>query len=263
MDSHVHLHGCFQIVEFLSAALANMGLSRSSDASRVIGVLCLTDSPGPNALARLGETVAGGQVGEWLPDSTRESESLILRRGTRRLLVIAGRQIATRERLEVLAIGTEHAFPHVRSLRDTVSESLDVGAVPIVPGGFGQWWFDRGKKVRQLFDSRVGERAFLGDSGNRTPLLGEPKLLQWARTRGVIVLAGSDPLPFRSQISRVGSYGFCLDGELSGDRPAVAIKARLNELRAQPATFGRLTRPMAFLGSQLRMQANLLGARFR
>jgi len=56
---------------------------------------------------------------------------------------------------------------------------------------------------------------------------------------GVWVLPGSDPLPFRSQETRAGRYGFVLPERLDLNRPAAQIRRFLLECSEQPAIFGR------------------------
>ena len=70
----------------------------------------------------------------------------------------------------------------------------------------------------------------------------------------MLILPGSDPLPLAGEIERIGRYGFVLRLKLDLDRPARALKAHLEGLERQPASFGRLQSPGRFLAAQLSLR---------
>jgi hypothetical protein len=263
VDAHVHLHSCFEPAAFLAAAAANFrgaaaGLGIPQDTP---GYLLLADSGEEQGLARLRASLGGGggrggaaRPDGWTVHDTAESCAVLARyAGQVRLLVIAGQQVSTREGLEVLALLTGARLPDGLALRSAIGAARDVGAVPVVPWGFGKWTLGRGRAVAAVLRSHTGP-LFLGDNGGRPRGLPIPRLLGEARRSGVLVLPGSDPLPFPDHEGRAGSFGFMADLAPDPGAPAAGLREWLLGLRVQPRTYGRARRPDRFLGDQVRMQ---------
>ncbi|MGH7629351.1 MAG: hypothetical protein ACREOF_08160 [Gemmatimonadales bacterium] len=255
VDSHVHFHRCFDPTRFLSAALANLraAAAESGVPGPVAGFLMLTESAGESAFRRF-------QAGALVPDQpwklrpTGEERSLVAGSDTPDVVtLVAGRQIVTRDRLEVLALGTLDELPDGLPFGETVARVKKSGAVAVIPWGFGKWWFRRGRLVGELVRTK-GDTLFLGDNGGRLRYAPRPRLFADAARHGVYVLPGSDPLPFPSQNTRAGSFGCFIEGPLNDDRPAESLLALLGELTHQPRAFGRAEGLTRFAVSQIRMQ---------
>jgi hypothetical protein len=197
--------------------------------------------------------------GRWTLAATAEGCSIhAYHDGEKKLIIVAGRQIVTAERLEVLALGCDREFPDRRPVRDTLAAVRDSGAIPVLPWGFGKWWFGRGKTVVALIESEARHGLFLGDNGGRLQVGPRPKPFALAESMGVYTLPGSDPLPLPREARRAGGYGFRLDVAIDPDRPAQSIKDGLRDCSSQPPVFGR----RATLSTFLRNQASLrLGGR--
>jgi hypothetical protein len=214
--------------------------------------LCLVEGTAEQALDRFRRADTGEA---WVVTATSEAESLTARgREGEELLLIGGRQIVTREGLEVLAIGRRCPVPDGREIREVIAAIRADGATPVVPWGFGKWAFGRGRLVGELLEEEKSPGLFLGDNGGRAAALPPSRLFELAAARGIWTLPGSDPLPFGSQQERVGTYGCFIAGSLDSGRPAGSLLERLGELQEQPPTFGRLQPLTAFLGVQARMQ---------
>jgi hypothetical protein len=238
VDAHVHFHHCFDRDSFLDAALANF--RRGAEELRIggpfLGCLLLGEMTGERALQRL----RSGEAGTWSFEPTAEPSSLIARRSPdgERLLVIAGRQVHTREGLEILALLSTEEFPDGLPFRDALARVRWSGAVPVLPWGFGKWWFYRGALIEGLLRRSEPKCLFLGDNGGRPAMGGAPTLLREAGKRGVAVLPGSDPLPLPEHAGRAGSYGFLVRDGVEEGRPAAALRHWLRDLAEQPPTFG-------------------------
>jgi len=256
VDAHVHLHDTFDVAELLDrAAEQRDGAARQLGLSaEVPGTLMLTESEGVAAFTRLTSQV-GGRVGRWSVERTEDAEALRLRTESAAPLgVVAGRQVVTAERLEVLALGTLATFADGEPIRSVIEQVRAASALAVIPWGFGKWTGRRRKVVESLLDAPDASRLFFGDNGGRLGIGPEPALFGVARRQGIPILPGSDPLPFADQVGRVLGYGFVLDADVTGDRPATAIKRRLQADRSQPPVFGRRTALPDFVRCQLAMQ---------
>jgi hypothetical protein len=235
----VHVHPAFDEERFLSAACEN--LSRHGEG---VPVLLLAEMAGANVFARWRSGNA-----PWEVTLTDEPHSLFLRKHSTlnlqpsTLLVVAGRQIITAERIEVLALLTARQFPDGKPLEQTVQEVEEASAIPVLPWGVGKWLGRRGREVAALTARR---RVFLGDNAGRP--LGWPAPGLFSEQR---VLPGTDPLRLRSQERVVGTYGFVLSCMLDRARPARSIREALQRLKAGPSVVGRRTGPVGFLRQQL------------
>jgi hypothetical protein len=255
VDAHVHFHECFDAHRFLDAAARNirrasldLGLS-----SETRGVLMFADPRGMNSFKRLTECAPDAERTVWRFVSTSEKCSLIARRDSSELVLVAGRQIATRERLEVLALGTTRSFPDGLGLMGTLRTVLEGRALAVVPWGFGKWWGRRGRLVQAVIQSPEYREIFLADNGGRPRVGLRSRLLRLAKRIGINILPGTDPLPFLSEECRTGSFGFVLAQELDMNRPTSALKRGLMGLDSQPRVFGRRSSQLAFVRNQARL----------
>jgi hypothetical protein len=230
IDGHVHIHDSYNEARFLAAAHAN--LSRHGEGMPTV---LLAEMAGQQVFARW----RGGNA-HWPVACTREPSSLVL---GGRLLVIAGRQIITAERIEVLAIVCIENIPSGLTLDTTIAAVIDAGAVPILPWGVGKWSGERGRFVAK---AAAHQRVLLGDNAGRPFGLPRPALF-----KQYVVLPGTDPLRLTSEQERVGTYGFILEGQFDCERPAAGIVNALQQLTQSPASFGRRVGPLGFLQQQL------------
>jgi hypothetical protein len=252
VDAHVHFHGVYDVDRFFDGAVDNF-----RDAARELGlgadtpgVLMLTESAGDDAFGRW----ASGEHGRsWELEPTVEPRSLVARRHDGAgVTVVAGRQVQVAEGVEVLVLGTLERPADGAPARSLLAELRGGAAVPVVPWGFGKWWRRRGRFVRELFEGE--EELLLADTGGRPRLSSYPALLGHARSGSRPVLAGSDPLPFRRDERRAGSFGFELPAAFDPARPAASIVTALGALSETPRRYGRLAGLGAFCRDQLAMQ---------
>lgn len=262
VDGHVHIYDCFPLESFLDAAVLNFrsAAARGDGSEGVYGFLLLTETATDHAFRRL--AAHGGSAGRWSIRPASDGISLLADSGRGdRLVLVAGRQIRTVERLEVLALGVDREFRDGVAADAAIREALAAGALPVIPWGFGKWSSGRGRIVAGLLQSSLSDRLFVGDSGGRPRGMPEPSLLRAARTRNVPVLAGSDPLPLSWQAARVASYGFRVPGNPDPASPGRWLVEALQRSRFQPPLFGRLTGWISFCRGQTAMQARKLRPR--
>lgn len=268
VDGHVHFHECFDIVRFVEGAVHNFKIAAMQCSMNTdwIGCLLLADTAGQDTLGLFKRTTQRTLGESWTFRATGEDGSLLACCENQvRLVMIAGRQIVTSEGVEVLALGCNVEVADGQPFRDTLQDLLHIGAIAVMPWGFGKWWFQRGRLVAKMLQSHVSRHAqpcglFLGDNGGRLRTLPRPRLFGRAEKDHVYILPGSDPLPFASHERRAGSYGFAFSSQLDHSRPAEKIIQLLRDIDEPPKTFGRLEGPLPFIRNQVAMQ---LRKRFR
>lgn len=256
VDAHAHLHACCALPAYFASASRNVSSAARTLASggdQAVGVLLLAEGRGEGAMERVRSLAKTGS-GSWTVQTTSEPESMLVHEsGALRLVIIAGRQVVSEEGVEVLGLLSARAIADGMPLRDTVDALRQEGAVVVLPWGFGKWTMQRGQLVASCMRAHAGE-IFLGDNGGRLAGAGTPRLFAEARRLVVPILPGSDPLPFRGEEARIGSFGFVADVALEVARPAEGLRHWLHAHRVQPPVFGKGETFGRFWVNQLRMQ---------
>ncbi len=260
VDAHVHMYDCFSVAGVFDAAAANFASAARSfqRGGGFTGVLCLVEGSTERFLdgvrtQRLGR-VWRGQHGYWeLDHNGCEPETLVVRRGHVQLAVIAGRQLVTREKLEVLAIGTTAPLKDGDPIEATLKAVHAVGAAAVLPWGVGKWLGGRGAMIDAILADPQWSHVLLGDNGNRLRYGPEPERFAAARRAGRAVLPGSDPLPLPGEERRVGGYGFAIDVDFDPLRPTAALLALLRSGASYKA-FGEREGLGGFFGKQLALR---------
>jgi membrane-bound metal-dependent hydrolase YbcI (DUF457 family) len=256
IDAHVHLHDCFDLARTFDAAVRRFARAGQwVDAEGATsGVLMLTESAGADVFSDLKAGRRPLPAG-WASEPCDDPAALrLVRHDGARLLVIAGRQIVTAERLEVLALACADAMDDGRPIDTVLAWCRERDAVALLPWGFGKWTGRRGAIVAGLIEQAESGDLLLGDNAGRLNVSRTPALLRRGAARGLAVLPGSDPLPFCTQQTRAGRYGFALDAALDPQRPAQSLRGHLRALRGRQPVFGRLETLAAFLWYQSAMQ---------
>jgi hypothetical protein len=261
VDGHVHVHECFDVARFLDAAADNFGAVAAGLGGTLDpqGILMLTEAKGARVFESWSSR-APVSHGSWRIDRTSETDALVAQRGREdRLLLVAGRQIVTAERLEVLALATTAPFVEGRPLRAALDDVREAGGLPVLPWGFGKWSFSRGELVRRVVAEEDPGSFFLGDNGGRPGWGRRPPEFAMAERRAIRILPGSDPLPLACHVRRAGSFGFALERPENVDRPASWLRERLASPSARPVPYGRGEKLLPFLRNQVLMQARKRG----
>jgi len=252
VDAHVHLHPCFDVSVFLDSAREHFAAAaRAMNRPEAMGCLMFSECVWHDAFAALADGSLMRDVPRWSICATDEPEALLaMHEGQAAMLIVAGRQIITAERLEVLALACGQRFADGEPASETCHRVLAADGLPVLPWAFGKWWGRRGRVVHELLDSPLAEHLFLGDNGNRPACAPSSSILQRGRQQGIPILPGSDPLPLTWQVHRAGSYGFFLDRSIPLNAPAAALRKLLQQ-RVQPPVFGRRASLMRFVRANI------------
>lgn len=264
VDGHVHVHPQFDSARFLDAAAGNLrAMASQLGAGKVwSGFLLLAEMCGVDWFGSTCNRLSGGDtaIGNWQFSFSHEPETLMAkdRHRSDTLFIVAGRQVVTSEKIEVLALMTRQMVADGMSLDLTVGACHAAGALVVLPWGVGKWLGSRGRLIERTLTIHAGDGPVLaGDNGGRPWFWPRPRIFTRLESAGLPVLPGTDPLPLSDQVSRVGSYGMALVGAISGDAPTANLKARLlagwDEARMRP--FGRLESALGFVRNQVRLRA--------
>ena len=257
IDSHVHIQQCFALDAFLGSALANF---KQAELGQGPFVLMLTETASERCfpvLAReISDRIVQNQLTKlWHVKQTAEEESLYVYNGDDEgLFLIAGHQLVTCEGLEVLALMTPESPGEGHSLLNTVQAITAAGGIPVLPWGFGKWMGGRGQILQNFLNERNFSILFMGDNSGRPNFWPEPYFFKKAKMMGLTVLPGTDPLPFASEVDRVGRFGCAVQGLFDPEKPAQSLRQILLQLPTQPQTYGQLEMPFRFMRHQVAMQ---------
>jgi hypothetical protein len=282
VDAHVHIHACYEPDELFDNAFANLsraaGLSSPKSTATALPerrafFLLMTECAQDDyfgALRQLAQRTRGAEGGNgasgrldlerWSVAPTAEDISLLAQRqpagaaNGREIYIVAGRQIACREGLEVLVIGTTRRFEDGRPIREILTETEALGVPRVIPWGPGKWFFRRGKLLNELLREFRKPTLFLGDEGGRPGFWGYPAHFGRAAQLGIRDLPGTDPLPFPHDVTKVGLMGLRVPVDLDRTRPAASLLRALIEEQAPYERFATLEPPLRFVRNQIGMQ---------
>jgi hypothetical protein len=233
IDAHVHLHNARDAAEALRIAA-----SRLAKVDGQTGVIMLAERQGFEVL----DEIKPQLVATAEPEAFWHDES-------RKLLILAGRQVISAEKLEILALATTARLADGAPAEEIVAQLDALDAIVVLPWGVGKWLGKRGALVDLLIAAAKPGRLFLGDNGGRPSLW---PVRQFGS--GLPVLSGSDPLPLPGWPQGIGSLTSVIEAGLSPDTPAASLKAILRDPATHIGRGGSLAGPIQFVTDQTRLR---------
>jgi len=243
-DAHVHLYDNCNLDRAFESAFANLGRLRGAAGDEPEGTinlaLLLTERHDCRAFERLRDGAGRGILSAHQVEVSPEEQAVILRNGAGdRLYVFAGRQVATRERLEILALGGDPGVADGGDILDTIGRVREGGAVPALAWAPGKWLGPRGGIAAAVIDGASAGQLLIGDSSMRPRGWPTPAPMREAALRGLAVVGGTDPLPFAGQESVIGRYATRIAGGLDARAPVSSLRALLTGDAARVSLVGR------------------------
>ncbi len=266
IDSHVHIYDCFNLDLFFDAAFQNFQnqLEKASTVPDTANfILLLAEGASTKwfhrTLAQIKQSVAKeNNLEYWRIYPTPEEHSLIAEHSEfpeRKIVIVAGHQLVTQENIEVLALFCVADIDNGLNIGDTLKMIREYDAVPVIPWGAGKWLGKRGELVKEIVKTNSDQLLFLGDNGGRPKIWGEPNLFSLAEEKGIGILPGSDPLPLKDDLRRVGSFGCIIDGcSVDMDFPAQQLKKNMVSGLSELQCYGELQDNIGFLMNQVRLR---------
>ncbi|MEO1718038.1 MAG: hypothetical protein AAFR76_13110 [Planctomycetota bacterium] len=249
IDGHVHVRPTFDVSYVLSAAVANFD-RLADDAASAHHVLMLAESTSEESFARLGGH--DRPIGRWRFDGTDEPCVLHAERDDgRRLTIVNGRQWTCDDKLEVLTMASDARLDDGMPFEACIEAGLEAGAVVVIPWGFGKWTGTRRDRVLAAIE-QFGDRLVLGDSAARPG--GSDPVLSAGRNKGLAVLPGTDPLPIRRHVRRVGRYALRLPGTPPKTGRMPWLEAQIRSSQAGSRTIGSRDSTLGAVMTQVRLR---------
>lgn len=220
-DGHIHFYSCYDYAKAFQNLWQN--LEKISEDKNTVKVAFLTE----RKECRFFRDCVEGKIQSpfFKIEKTSEKEALLVTLDEgRKIYLISGRQINTKERIEVLGLLTDALIPDGLSLGESIERLKVAGAIPAITWAFGKWSFQRGKTVLGLVEKAQRGDFLLGDSSLRPRGLGWPAAMKLAFEKNIPVLAGTDPLPLAGEETVMGSYGFLMEGDLNEKQPVTSLK---------------------------------------
>ncbi len=202
LDTHLHLYPCFDLPLAFNQFLDNTAQLGGTQTRRIA---CLAERFDCNYY----ESIASGytQIDGFTLDTVLEDEIILSRTHDKQSLsLLPGRQIISREKIEILALGCPQVIEDGQPALDIIYQIIQLGHVPTLPWSPGKWFGARGELIKSLI-SELGAGDFLiGDTPLRPYGWATPRLMKLAKDKGFSVVAGSDPLPFSGEEHWLGAY---------------------------------------------------------
>ncbi|MEI7881070.1 MAG: hypothetical protein WCI95_09370 [bacterium] len=230
VDGHVHIYPQYDWAEAVTALLENLATASQTLAPRqnVIPIGLLAESRTNRFYNEVMEAGAPLSKGSLQVEAGPDSGSLVIRdAGTVTGYLIAGRQLVTSEKLEVLALGKDTTLSSGLPIEETLKTIAAQGAMPVLSWSPGKWFFKRGKLVGSLIASHPPGSFMLGDIGIRPTVWTTPRLMKLATQCGFKILGGSDSLPMPGEERWIGRAGFQVTGAFDPQKPAASVRALL------------------------------------
>lgn len=270
VDGHAHLYGSYVKDDFFSIAYDNFrcaAATHGASVPEVAGVILFADTNRDGGFGGLIHKWKGEKSNKplvkWHLENSNEPESwFAVHSDGRRICLILGRQIETNDGLEILALGTDQHFNDGGAFFFVLEDVIASKAIPVIPWGVGKWIGRRGRIIETAMDHYSNRPVFLGDNGGRPWFWTNPRLFRLASRKGIRILPGSDPLPFKNGHGKVGGFGFRLDEELNQSTPAEQLREILFDGKTVIKPYGSLERCASFIFSQFKMQVRKYFIRF-
>lgn len=155
------------------------------------------------------------------------------------LYLFPGRQIVTKERIEILCLLSDLKIENGLAARQVIDIIRQNNGIPVLSWAPGKWFFKRGKLVESLINSNKPGSILLGDTALRPTIWGQPLLIKRAVRKGFTVICGSDPLPFSGEENVMGRYAISFECDFDANDPTGSIRNYLLNAAPKPVIVGK------------------------
>lgn len=235
-DTHVHIYPFYDLKLAFDSAITNLNkliAKKNLPLSEAFKALLLTERGDCNFYQQLKQKKIQLPT-EYSCDYDQISELiLVTRRDGEKIAIFPGQQIATKERLEVLALLTPQQFLDGLTLEDTIKNVKAAHGLAVLNWGLGKWLPPRANAIYKAATNGNNHPLCLGDSALRPWFWHEPLFSKLNRLYALPILAGTDPLYFKGEEQLIGSYGVISNTSIN----LANISSSIKEILANSKSF--------------------------
>ncbi len=228
-DFHTHLYPCFDLAKAFTSAKKDLQvLLPQNNIHSLAYILTLTERHDCHFFCALKEKSV--TIPNWQIKSLKEPEVIVLvgPQGEE-LYLFAGRQIVTKERLELLALTVDLDIPDGLPFTEVHQKVNEANGIAVLNWAPGKWMFRRKEIVSNIISSAKPGELLICDTSLRPPLWPTPSLMARAKEKGLGLIAGSDPLPLVGEEFLIGTYGTYSKENINFERPVESLRQILKD----------------------------------
>ncbi len=230
IDTHVHIYRCYEVDGFLSRAVSNSRMA-NPDAHLI---LCLTESHGFDFFKELKTSaVDNNPISGWSASTIAGQPAITLNKEGKSVIIIAGKQIITKQGIEVLALFNDHDYDDGDDVQVVIDKINENNGIAVLPWGVGKWLGKRGTVIKRLLNTNKPDSLTIADISTRPALWPEPVQFKLARSAGYACLYGTDPLPLPDDQYRIASAGVRMDLPTDPSQAVAELKTRLYGIKSK------------------------------
>jgi hypothetical protein len=247
VDTHCHFYPDYDLNLFVNSLFQNFGgrdLSLAnvqihekikdeklikSNCNTLIGAIFLTEGRRDlNSFDKLSTLlVKPSNVSSFTYIFNDEEDFGTLEQDGKKILIFKAKQLVSTEKIEILTLFSNELNELGKNSVSIIEEALAENLPVILPWSPGKWLGARGKLVKEILKSELGEKVFIGDTPLRFLNLFDKKIFSDFAKR---TLRGSDPLPFAFEELEAGKF-FTKLGPFGLEPTVQALKGAFTSLR--------------------------------
>jgi hypothetical protein len=229
IDGHVHLYPVFNLINAVEKgrkSLFSNAKKKNLHLNNVAPIWLLVERSDTNFFSELISSPGKYDQGEIKFVKAKDNLTIkVEKKGETILYIFAGRQLITKENLEILSLVSDYNVPdREKTMDEIIVEIKGAGGIPALNWAPGKWFGNRGKIIEKQIEKQSPENTFISDTTMRPTVWLKPKLIKKAEIKGFRVLAGSDPLPFIGEENEIGSFGFIIEGDFNPEKPTLSLR---------------------------------------
>lgn len=258
IDGHVHLYDAYDLERAVVKGIENLiGNAKYyvNNEEKIIPVWLLVERSDSNVFDQMYRKPEKFGRNELKFERGKDKYTIVVEKDNHPILYIfTGRQLVTKEALEVLSLISDlNIHDRQKPINEVIEDVKKSAGIPTLNWAPGKWFFERGKVIAGQISRNSANDFFIGETTLRNTLWPEPKLIKRAKGKGFSVIAGSDPLPFQGEENRIGSFGFLIEGEFHSENPAQSLRDLIAKNRNDIRIIGKRNDVFTFAKRQVKI----------
>ena len=239
LDTHLHLYPSYDLPRAINQLL-DSSADRGEQISRGA---CLAERHDCQYFKRLRD--GDIKLDDFELDCPEENELRLTRnKDGLSLNLLPGRQVITRENIEILALACPEMIDDGQPALDVIFQLNQLKRIPVLTWSPGKWFGQRGELVTRLITELDKQDFLIGDTTLRPYGWLTPRLMKRAQQIGFTVVAGSDPLPFSGEESWLGAYYTVVESKIALSATALLHAIKKGDKTLKLHNTGKRSQPL-------------------